>query len=123
MGSVTLYLSNGVKYSANWIGSGRLYHPHEFYVLSDLDGAYDGPSDNWLTLYIEHNYQNGGVPRLALQDNKAINTSYGTPPINLIGITQNRSTGGCNGDEKPKRVPTFYTEPPCNNGNELHAGP
>src|SRR2546427_7668718 len=67
----TLYVSVWVKYSDNWVGSGHPYHPHEFLVLSDLDGDWDGPSNNWLTLYIEHNYQNGGIPRLALQDNKA----------------------------------------------------
>ncbi len=118
----TLYVSYWVKYSDNWVGSGRPYHPHEFLVLSDLDGDYDGPSDNWLTMYIEHNYQNGGVPWLAMQDNKAINTSYGTPPINLIGITENRSTGGCNGVVEANVVTTCYDAPPWYNGKELHAG-
>ena len=93
----TLYVSYWVKYSANWVGSGRSYHPHEFLVLSDQDGDWDGPANNWLTLYFEHSYQNGGIPRLAMQDNKAINTSFGAPPINLINITENRSTAGCNG--------------------------
>ena len=120
--SPTLYVSYWVKYSDNWVGSGRPYHPHEFLVLSDLDGDFDGPSDNWLTMYIEHNYQNGGVPWLALQDNKAINTSYGTPPINLIGITENRSTGGCNGVVETNVVTTCYNTPPWYNGKELHAG-
>ena len=119
--SSTLYLSYWVKYSANWIGSGRLYHPHEFYVLSDLDGAYDGPSNNWLTLYIEHNYQNGGIPRLALQDNKAINTSYGAPPINLISVTENRSTGGCNGVVEPQLASECYNAPPWYNDKKIDA--
>src|SRR2546425_3958486 len=26
----SVYLSYWVKYSANWVGSGQLYHPHEF---------------------------------------------------------------------------------------------
>lgn len=93
----TLYVSYWVKYSANWIGSGVAYHPHEFTMLSDQDGPYDGPSDNYLTLYLEQNYQNGGIPRMAWQDSKLINTSRGTPPVNLIGVTTARSTGGCNG--------------------------
>jgi hypothetical protein len=93
----TVYISLWVKYSSNWVGSGLPYQPHEFMVMSDMDGAYDGPSYAWLTLYIEHNYQNGGIPHLAMQDSKAINFSYGTVPINLIGLTENRSTGGCNG--------------------------
>src|ERR1700745_3563016 len=85
--SPTLYVSYWVKYSSNWVGSGQPYHPHEFLVLSDQDGDWDGPSDNWLTLYIEHNYQNGGIPRFALQDNKAINTSYGAAPPHLLRLT------------------------------------
>jgi hypothetical protein len=79
------------------VGSGVAYHPHEFYILSTMDGDYDGPSQNFLDIYIEHNYQNGGKPRLAFQDNKSVNYSYGPVPNNLIATTENRSTGGCNG--------------------------
>ena len=42
--SATLYISYWVKYSTNWVGSAHTYHPHEFLVLSDLDGDWDGPS-------------------------------------------------------------------------------
>jgi len=93
----SLYVSFYVKYSSNWVGSGKTYHPHEIYVLSNMDGDYDGPANNWMTLYIEHNYQqNGGVPVIAVQDNKTVNSSLGTPPLNLVGVTENRSTGACN---------------------------
>lgn len=95
--SSSLYVSFYIKYSANWVGSGKSYHPHEFYILSTLDGDYDGPSQNFLDVYIEDNYQNGGRPRLAIQDNKAVNYTYGALPNNLIGITEDRSTAGCNG--------------------------
>jgi len=95
--SNSFYLSYYVKYSTNWVGSGKAYHPHEFYVLSNLDGEYDGPSQNFLDIYIEQNYQNGGRPRLAIQDNKSVNYSNGALPNNLVGITENRSTAGCNG--------------------------
>jgi hypothetical protein len=95
--SNSLYVSFYVKYSPNWVGSGVAYHPHEFYILSTMDGDYDGPSQNFLDIYIEHNYQNGGKPRLAFQDNKSVNYSYGPVPNNLIATTENRSTGGCNG--------------------------
>jgi hypothetical protein len=95
--SSSLYVSFYVKYSANWVGSAKPYHPHEFYALSNLDGDFDGPANNWLTIYLEHNYQNGGRPRMSMQDNKAINTSGGTLPNNLVSVTENRSTGGCNG--------------------------
>jgi len=95
--SNSFYLSYYVKYSTNWVGSGQAYHPHEFYAMSTLDGDYDGPSENFLTIYVEENYQNGGRPRLAMQDNKSVNTSNGPLPNNLVGVTENRSTGGCNG--------------------------
>jgi hypothetical protein len=91
--TATVYVSYWVKYSDNWIGSGQIDHPHEFYILSTLDGDYSGLANDFLTTYIEDNYQNGGVPRLAFQDNLSINP----PPRNLIGVTENRSTAGCNG--------------------------
>ena len=101
----TLYVSYWVKYSANWVGSGQNYHPHEFQIRSDLDGDWAGPSDTYLTAYIEHNYRNGGIPRLALQDAKNINTAaslfrtggatiHGTDPV---ANTEARSIGGANG--------------------------
>ena len=117
----TLYISYWVKYSDNWVGSGQPYHPHEFLVMSDLDGDYDGPSISWLVAYLEHNYQNGGIPRLALQDSKAINTSFGTPPTNLIGITENRSTSGCNGVVETNVVTSCFSFPPWYNAKELSA--
>jgi len=95
--SNSFYLSYYVKYSTNWVGSGTAYHPHEFYALSTLDGDWDGPSNNFLDVYVEHNYQNGGRPRIEIQDNKSVNYSYGALPNNLIAVTENRSAGGCNG--------------------------
>src|SRR5207245_4543107 len=83
-----------------------------FLILSDQDGDWDGPSNNWLTAYIEDNYQNGGIPRLALQDNKAINTSFGLPPVNLVSVTENRSVAGCNGVVEPSVVTTCFNMPP-----------
>jgi uncharacterized protein YjdB len=95
--SNSFYVSFYVKYSTNWVGSGQAYHPHEFYAMSTLDGDYDGPSENYLDVYVEHNYQNGGRPRIAIQDNKSVNYSYGALPNNLIAVTENRSVAGCNG--------------------------
>jgi len=95
--SNSFYLSYYVKYSTNWVGSTKAYHPHEFYTLSNLDGDYDGPSQSFLDVYVEQNYLNGGRPRLAVQDNKSVNYTYGALPHNLVGVTENRSTGGCNG--------------------------
>ena len=119
--SPTVYVSYWVKYSSNWVGSGRAYHPHEFLIVSDQDGEWDGPAQSWLVAYVEHNYQNGGIPRLQLQDNKAINTSYGTPPVNLMDVTENRSTSGCNGVVESNVVPTCFNMPPWYNAKELHS--
>src|SRR5262245_2703896 len=117
----TLYVSYWVKYSSNWVGSGRPYHPHEFYVLSDQDGDWDGPASNWLTAYIEENYQNGGIPRLALQDNKAINTSFGALPIDLSATTENRSVTGCNGIVETGIAWECFNMPPWYNDKQLQA--
>ena len=117
----TLYVSYWVKYSPNWVGSARAYHPHELLVLSDQDGDWDGPSNNWLTAYIEHNYQNGGIPRLALQDNKAINTGLGALPNNLTAVTESRSVSGCNGVVELNVVATCFNMPPWYNGKEFSA--
>ena len=95
--SSSVYVSYYVKYSTNYVGSGQDYHPHEFYLLSTLDDDYDGPSENFLDIYIEQNYQNGGKPVIAIQDNKSVNYSYGALPHNLVGVTENRSVSGCNG--------------------------
>src|SRR5438046_2870663 len=78
----TLYVSYWVKYSSNWVGSGHPYHPHEFLVMSDLDGDWDGPSNNWLTAYIEDNYQNGGIPRppsCCCTSPSSTHTAWGSP--------------------------------------------
>src|SRR5438445_2233227 len=121
--SPTLYVSFWVKYSTNWIGSGKPYHPHELYVLSDLDGDWDGLSKDYLTTYIEQVYQNGGVPHLALQDGKNINLSLGAVPNNLVGVTENRSVSGCNGIAESSGVDGWscFNMPPWYNNKEFHA--
>src|SRR2546422_733040 len=119
--SPTLYVSFWVKYSANWVGSGHPYHPHEFLIMSDQDGDWDGPSNGWLVSYIEHSYQNGGIPRLAMQDSKAINTSAGVPPRNLIGVTENRSTAGCSGVVEPGVSMSCFNMPPWYNDKGMVA--
>lgn len=82
-----VYLSYWVKYSANYIGSGVSYHPHEWNILTDADWIYQGPADTYLTAYIE---QNAGRPILALQDSKNVDP-------NCI-LLNNDNVVGCNGD-------------------------
>ncbi len=92
----SIYLSYWVKYSASWVGSGDLFHPHEFLFLTNEDSAFEGPSQTFLTVYVEHNYQNGGIPRLAAQDAKNIDlTSIGQ---DLTAVTESRAANGCNGN-------------------------
>jgi hypothetical protein len=89
----SVYLGYYVKYSANWEGSNRPYHPHEFYVLTNLEDDYAGPAYTHLTAYVE---QNEGKPLLSIQDGKNIDeTRVGT---NLKDITEARAIAGCNGD-------------------------
>lgn len=87
-----VYVSFYVKYSTNWTGSNRTYHPHEFLILTNLEGDYAGPAYTHLTAYIEHNE---GIPLLAIQDGQNIDLTR----INqdLTNITENRAVAGCNG--------------------------
>ncbi len=92
----SVYLSYWVKYSANWVGSGQAYHPHEFLLLTTENDAYVGPSFTHLTAYVEHSYQNGGIPVLQLQDGQ--NIDQGRVAQDLTSTTENRSAAGCNGN-------------------------
>jgi len=118
--SNSFYLSYYVKYSTNWVGSGKAYHPHEFYAMSNLDGDWDGPSNAYMTVYVEQNYQNGGKPAMYIQDNKSINTTSGSLPNNLVGVTENRSTSGCNGiSESAWSVVSCFNAPPWYNAKGM----
>ncbi|HEX4568291.1 MAG TPA: hypothetical protein VH138_16770 [Vicinamibacterales bacterium] len=90
--SDSVYLTYRVRYSANWVGSGRPYHPHEFHFLTTLDGDWTGLSFTHLTLYVE---ENAGVPLVAIQDGMNVDqTKVGT---NLTAATEHRAVAGCNG--------------------------
>jgi len=99
-----VYISYWVKYSSNWVGSGVGYHPHEWNILTTEDGIYQGPSDTYLTAYVE---QHAGTPLLALQDGKNVdtncillnnNTYVGcTGNFSSYLFTENRSVCSCNG--------------------------
>ncbi|MEO8635402.1 MAG: hypothetical protein ABI587_09015 [Gemmatimonadales bacterium] len=91
-----VYLRYWVKYSANWVGSGVNYHPHEFHFVTNLDNDYVGPSATHLTAYVEHVYQNGGIPSLSLTD--ASNIDVRKVNVDLTHQTEIRSANGCNGN-------------------------
>ncbi|HYT71567.1 MAG TPA: Ig-like domain-containing protein, partial [Gemmatimonadales bacterium] len=94
--SESVYLSYWVKYSANWVGSGRSYHPHEFLFLTNENDVYSGLSFTHLTAYVEHSYQNGGIPVLQLQDGQNVDQSG--IGVDLSGVTESRAAAGCNGN-------------------------
>ena len=88
-----VYLSYHVKYSSNWQGSNRSYHPHEILLLSNADGDYSNLANTHLTTYIE---QNEGIPQIAIQD--GLNVDQSRINQDLTSITENRAVAGCNGD-------------------------
>jgi hypothetical protein len=87
-----VYLSYHVKYGANWVGSQKPYHPHEFHLLTTLDDDWAGLSFTHLTVYVE---QNGGTPLVAIQDGKNVDQS--NVGKSLSGVTERRAVAGCNG--------------------------
>jgi hypothetical protein len=92
-----VYIRYWVKYSANYVGSGKAYHPHEFQVLTDVDDMWIGPSLTHLSVTIEQNVQNGnGYPRIATTD--GLNVDPTKINVDLTNVTEQRATAGCNGN-------------------------
>ena len=91
--SDSVYMSYYVKYSSNWVGSNKSYHPHMFYFMTNKNGAYDGLAYTKLTVYVE---QNGGYPQIGIQDGDNIDESR--VGQDLVNSTESRSVAGCNGD-------------------------
>ena len=90
--SDSVYLSYYVKYSSNWVGSQKPYHPHEFHFLTTLDSDWSGLSFDHLTVYVE---QNGGTPLIGIQDGSNVDqTRIG---VDLTSTTEFRGVAGCNG--------------------------
>jgi hypothetical protein len=90
--SDSIYFSCSVKYSGNWVGSLKPYHPHEFHFLTTLDDDWAGLSFTHLTLYIE---ENAGMPLVGIQDGK--NVDQANIGKNLTSATERRAVAGCNG--------------------------
>ena len=96
-GTDRVYVRYWVRYSSSFVGSGVGSHPHEFHILTNLDGDYVGPSATHLSLSFEHNWSGGGgVPRLATTD--ALNIDQARPNQNLVNVTETRAAAGCNGN-------------------------
>jgi hypothetical protein len=92
--SDSVYLSFYIKHTATWMGSGKPYGPHMFYVLTTEDGPYAGPAYTRLTAYVEE--VRAGEPLLSIQDGRNIDeTRVGQ---DLTAVTELRALAGCNGD-------------------------
>lgn len=104
--SSSLYIRYWVKYSANWVGSGEAFHPHEFQILSNENDQWTGPSFTHLTTYIENRYLvEGGVPVLGMTDGANISTAQ--VGQDLTNVTEDRSVAGCNGNTDGKQTDCY----------------
>lgn len=124
----SLYLSYYVKFQTGWRGSQKAYHPHMLYLLSDLDlsaNIYSPLANNYLTTYVEFLSDVGSPyairPQLAIQDQKRVNTSSGTPPNNLTATTENRSVAYCNTPVSSGATGTCYADNPYYSANTWKA--
>lgn len=94
--SDAVYVRYWIKHSANWVGSGKPYHPHLFSFVTTEDQAYVGPARTHLTTYVEENYQSGDLAVLGAQDGSNIDeTRIGQ---DLTSVTESRASSGCNGN-------------------------
>lgn len=113
-----VYVSAWWKFSAGWVGSGTTFHPHLFLILTNQNDDWAGPAFTRLTAYVETVF---GYPRLALQDGQNIDQArVGT---DLVGVTENRSTQGCNGigDQYTDSVSCYQNGSEYWNGREWDA--
>lgn len=100
----SVYMSFHLKFSANWIGSGKAYHPHLFHFFTNLEADYVGPANTFLTTYADV-VQGRAV--LRLQDSKNVDTNCilrGNGVVvgcngdfNSYPFTEERSAAACNG--------------------------
>jgi hypothetical protein len=101
--SESVYASFWLKFSPNWVGSGRAYHPHMFHFINDLDDDRVGPARTHLTTYTE--VVNGRAV-LALQDAKN---------VDLDCILRNNDTFvGCGGNFRTYRFTEDRSVNACN---------
>ena len=89
----SLYISYWVKYSDNFTGSNRPYQPHEFYIMTNVDDDYLGPSATHLTVYIEQNERNP-----VIEINDALNIDASRINQDLSFVTEDRAIAGGNGN-------------------------
>jgi len=89
----SLYFSFNIKTSSNWVGSNHTYHPHLFYICTDVDTDYLGYADSHMTCYVEPH--SNLYFWFGIQDRLNIDTN--NINVDLTGTTENRAVAGCNG--------------------------
>jgi len=95
--SDTVYISFWMKMgsaSVTWQGSGRPYHPHMFFLLTDADGDFVGPNSSHLEVGIETSVFK---PRMFVADGLEINTSF--LGVNLLSSATRHAIAGGNGNQ------------------------
>ena len=121
----SLYVSFYIKFQSGWRGSQKAYHPHMILIPSNLDSEYTPLANNYLNTYIEFVSDVGSPysirPLIAIQDEKRVNTSNGTPPNNLTAITENRSVAYCNTPVSSGASGTCYADNPYYSANTWKA--
>lgn len=117
--SESVYISYWVKFSANWIGSGQAFHPHEFALVTDEDDMWVAPTSTRLTTLIEHNYQQGVLPKISMTDQ--LNIDQSQIGVDLTGTTENRAAAGCNGNGDSYQTACFSLGGSYTNNKEWKA--
>lgn len=102
--SDSIYISYWVKYSSNWREQpGSTSGHHEILLTTNMDDVYTNLSFNRLTAYLETwgtSGQNVPVtPNISFQD--GANIDQAKINVNLVNVTENRATCGCNGVSDP----------------------
>ena len=99
----SVYIRYYIKYSSNWVGSGKSYHPHQFYFMTNKDSEWSGLAETYLTAYLE---DNGGQLQFVIQDTKNIDNSRIN--VDLTTVTEARAVAGCNGGDDDYSTVTCY---------------
>jgi hypothetical protein len=100
------------KYSDNWSYGDNYQGPHLMHLLTDVDGIYQGFAYTHLTFYFEEEGRSpAGRLRVSIQDGQ--NIDLGHIGQNLVGVTENRSVAGCNGNTDGYDVTGPYGDGSC----------
>ncbi len=101
--TASVWLSFWIRHSADWIGSGKPYHPHQFHFVTNVDDDFVGPAGTHLTTYVE---AVGDTPRLAIQDLLNVDS-------NCV-LRNDDSFVGCNGDYATYAFTEMRSAAACN---------